>query len=577
MFQSRTHNCNELRLEDAGREVAHGADDISQYIAGLTPSNFRNSIGVGQMETAPDTHFGEDMQTYMANLSMGANEAVDVSRAMAYLRAERKRITAALPDEQIRENEEKIRKIAVQMEDIPELIKNQQALSDQAQALKKEEEALNAGADEELRADQASRFEAARLIQQNNDITARYREKKAQLQAIEREGAQEAQAKIDKVIEACEKRRQQMEETQVRIGELQSELQSSPLKHLVIVLPLLAVAVSIWLAGNILGLDSRQRILGAVFVGLAAVCMLLLMGAFSSRKRKRLAGLQADLQTLGAAQEKVFSYYNVSSIAGLRQAASVSGQKQIEVHRIRQELAQLKQQYDALQEPLRPYIEKYGEVITTDSLAGEVTRSQAGVLRKQRETLEKQIEQIEWQLEHLIGQQAEKTSLEEMNESLELTRKRLNDELAALDLCARTLRDITQHIHGTFGAEMNTYVSALLDAMTGGMHKRLVIDENFRVLVDDGRDLLLPAQLSGGTADQVWFATRMAVSQLFFEEKMPLILDDSFVSYDDERLENTLKWLAGQEVFSQVILMSCQHREAQILEKAGIPFNLCKL
>ena len=31
----------------------------------------------------------------------------------------------------------------------------------------------------------------------------------------------------------------------------------------------------------------------------------------------------------------------------------------------------------------------------------------------------------------------------------------------------------------------------------------------------------------------------MAVSQMLYDEPMPLILDDSFVLYDDERLKNT--------------------------------------
>lgn len=563
--------------EDAGREIADGAEDISRFIAGMNPSNFRNSVGIGQMETAPDIHFAEDMQTYMANLSMGANEAVDVSKAMNYLRAERKRISAELPDEQIRDNDEKIRKIDIQMEEIPELTKRQQALCDEAQELKKEEDALNAGADKELKEDQAERLEAARLIQQNNDITTRYREKKAQLLAIEKASAREARARIESVVQACEKRGQQMDAADVRINELENELQSAPLKHLAMVLPLLAVAIGVGFAGNMIGLDGAQRLRGGLLIGLAAVCMWGIMAIFSFGKKKRLASLRADLQTMGAAQAKAFAYYGVESIEGLRQSASANTQQQVEIRRIRQELADLKKQYDAVQEPLKPYIEKYGEVITTDSLAGEVTRSQAAVLKKQRETLLKEAEQIEWQLEHLIQQQAERTSLEEMNASLKDDRQKLNEELEALDLCAQTLRDITQRIHGTFGEEMNAYVSSLLNTMTAGAHKRLVIDENFRILVDDGKELLLPQQLSGGTADQMWFAARMAVSQLFFEEKMPLILDDSFVSYDDERLENTLRWLSQQEVFSQVIILTCQHRESEIMKKAGLPCNVCEL
>ena len=563
--------------EATGNVLASDGDDISKYIPGMTASNFRNSIGVGQMEASPDMRFSENMQTYMANMAMGANEAVDVSKAMIYLRDERKRINALLPDERIRENEEKIARISEQMAEIPQLTARQQSLLDEAAKLKAEEDALIAKAEAERKDDQSQRFEAARLIQQNNDITSRYREKKAQLHEIEQTSIKEAREKMAGVIAACEKRAQQMSDAEVRVGELESELQSAPLKHLALILPVIAIAICVGLAGNMIGLDNRSRILWPVILVVAAAAMLLIMTLFQSGKKRRLAGLRADVQMLAAAQQKDFAIYDVSSVEGLRRIASASGQQQAEMNRIRQELTSLRKQYDAIQEPLRPYIEKYGEIISTDSLAGEVTRSQADVLKKQREDLTKQAEQIEWQLEHLLGQQAEMTALEELNQQMTADRHELDQDLEAVELCANTLREITQTIHGTFGEEMNAYVSSLLETLTGGVHKRLVIDENFRILVDDGKNLLTPQQLSGGTADQMWFAARMAVSQLFFEEKMPLILDDSFVSYDDKRLENTLRWLSTQEVFSQVIIFSCQHREAQIMEKAGIDFNLCQL
>lgn len=563
--------------ESAGNMIAQDGDDISKFIPGMTAANFRNSIGIGQMETSPDMRFSENMQTYMANMAMGANEAVDVSKAMTYLRDERKRISGMLPDERIQENAEKIARISEQMTEIPELTARQQSLLDEAARLREEEDALIAKADKERKDDQSQRFAAARLIQQNNDITTRYREKKAQLQEIEKTSMKEAREKIAGIIAACEKRDQQMAGIEVRIGELESELQSAPLRHLALVLPVIALAVGVGLAGNMIGLDEKARILGFIIMAVAAAAMWLIMAAFQSGKKSRLAKLRADGQTLAEAQQKAFSIYDASSVDDLRRVAGTSGQQQIEINRIRQELASLRKQYDEIQEPLRPYIEKYGEVISTDSLAGEVTRSQADVLKKQRENLTKQAEQIEWQLEHLLGQQAEMTALEEVNQQLKDDRHELDQDLAAVDLCANTLREITQSIHGTFGEEMNAYVSALLETLTAGAHKRLVIDENFRILIDDGKTLLTPQQLSGGTADQMWFAARMAVSQLFFEEKMPLILDDSFISYDDTRLENTLRWLDSQDVFSQVIIFSCQHREAQIMENADIDFNLCEL
>lgn len=74
--------------------------------------------------------------------------------------------------------------------------------------------------------------------------------------------------------------------------------------------------------------------------------------------------------------------------------------------------------------------------------------------------------------------------------------------------------------------------------------------------------------MSRGTIEQIYFAVRMAASELLHEEECPVILDDTFVFYDDQRLENTLKWLAKYK--KQVLIFTCQKREQQILEKLEI-------
>ena len=54
-------------------------------------------------------------------------------------------------------------------------------------------------------------------------------------------------------------------------------------------------------------------------------------------------------------------------------------------------------------------------------------------------------------------------------------------------------------------------------------------------------------QVSSGTMDQIYLAVRLAAAKLVISDRgtMPLIFDDSFVLYDDDRLKTALKWLAG--------------------------------
>ena len=49
--------------------------------------------------------------------------------------------------------------------------------------------------------------------------------------------------------------------------------------------------------------------------------------------------------------------------------------------------------------------------------------------------------------------------------------------------------------------------------------------------------------LSGGTADQVYLAVRLAICRLALGEDVPIVLDDALVRFDDERMRAALTLL----------------------------------
>ena len=75
--------------------------------------------------------------------------------------------------------------------------------------------------------------------------------------------------------------------------------------------------------------------------------------------------------------------------------------------------------------------------------------------------------------------------------------------------------------------------------------------------------------------DQVYLALRLAAARLIQKDHdpMPLIFDDSFVQYDDDRLKTALKWLS-RAYENQIIIFTCHQREAQMMTANQIPFNL---
>ena len=61
------------------------------------------------------------------------------------------------------------------------------------------------------------------------------------------------------------------------------------------------------------------------------------------------------------------------------------------------------------------------------------------------------------------------------------------------------------------------------------------------------------------------------------KEKMPIMLDEAFAYYDDERLENILKFLNDNMNEHQVIIFTCTQREKRVLDKLNMEYNLVEL
>ena len=57
------------------------------------------------------------------------------------------------------------------------------------------------------------------------------------------------------------------------------------------------------------------------------------------------------------------------------------------------------------------------------------------------------------------------------------------------------------------------------------------------------------------------------------QESMPIILDEAFAYYDEERLENILKYLNEEFKNEQIIILTCTNREKEILDRLKIEYK----
>lgn len=71
--------------ETSGRAAALEDGRIDDLVPGLTEANFKNTVSLRQRESRIEDKFASSLQSYMANITMGKNESVDIADAIAEL------------------------------------------------------------------------------------------------------------------------------------------------------------------------------------------------------------------------------------------------------------------------------------------------------------------------------------------------------------------------------------------------------------------------------------------------------------------------------------------------------------
>lgn len=191
------------------------------------------------------------------------------------------------------------------------------------------------------------------------------------------------------------------------------------------------------------------------------------------------------------------------------------------------------------------------------------------------ETLEKLL----WEKEHIQADLKEKQTqydnIQEQLEELEVlndTLYQLEQKKLAVNISEERITALAKRMQAELKDVLNEKASKILAQITNQKYININIEETLKMSVLDGDRLIEVERLSRGTLEQIYFAIRMAATELLQKEEQPVILDDTFVYYDDERLKSTLKWLAENK--KQVIILTCQRREMQALDSLGIKYSV---
>jgi uncharacterized protein YhaN len=190
-------------------------------------------------------------------------------------------------------------------------------------------------------------------------------------------------------------------------------------------------------------------------------------------------------------------------------------------------------------------------------------------------------ENILSELSHLQGisenaMQKLRSMTEIMAQIKELTQQRdiLLVEYGALNLAADVIEDTAKEMHSQNSPILNKKISEIIYGITNKYSNIKLTDElEINVESPESGFLVGVNELSEGTLEQLYFSLRIALADLFAPEA-PLILDESFAMYDEERLENIIRILYNISKKRQVLLFSCSNREKEIMDNMNISYNL---
>ena len=166
--------------------------------------------------------------------------------------------------------------------------------------------------------------------------------------------------------------------------------------------------------------------------------------------------------------------------------------------------------------------------------------------------------------EELIDAEQEREELLSLNKSFNI----------AKDCLSLAYEEVKQNISPKFVENLCDIIFKISDGRYSNI--RFSDTDGLKVEVENGK--YEPAsRLSVGTIDQMYLSLRLSALSEITNENMPIILDEAFAYFDNERLKNMLMYIYKNYSNNQVIIFTCSNREKELLDRLKIQYNIINL
>lgn len=168
--------------------------------------------------------------------------------------------------------------------------------------------------------------------------------------------------------------------------------------------------------------------------------------------------------------------------------------------------------------------------------------------------------------------------IEEQIENLEEEQIELLNLAESINLAKEYLEKANIKMKENISPKFTENLSEIISKISNGKYNKIKLDDNGNLILEkENGDYINIERLSTGTIDQIYLSLRLGVLEELTEEKLPIILDESFAYFDKPRLKNILVFLNENYKENQIIILTCTEREKEIFEELNMEYNYIEL
>ena len=232
----------------------------------------------------------------------------------------------------------------------------------------------------------------------------------------------------------------------------------------------------------------------------------------------------------------------------------------------------------------RELIEKYSEYLTMDfmedALSMDIYEIERNIDQKENRinTIRFKIQNLENDTKHVNEKIENLAKIEESLQSAEEEKEELLSLAKSYNIAKECMEKAYEQMKNNISPRFTQNLCDIISKVSNGRYKNVVLtdDEGLNVEIQNGS--YVPAyRLSTGTIDQMYLSLRLSALNEISGESLPIILDEAFAYFDDERLANVIRYFKANFESSQIILFTCSKREIDILEKLNVEYNVINL